>query len=94
MDGVGPEVIPSVEAIRRKFNRRRETTNPLERVIRRLLGIDVKLRQYAEGRRFVHDAVQRLGMAGFNQVWDSPRNLPHLDELGDPDKWVARVEAG
>jgi coenzyme F420 biosynthesis associated uncharacterized protein len=91
MDGVGPEVIPSVEAIRKKFNRRRETTNPLERVVRKLLGIDVKLRQYAEGRRFVHAAVERVGMAGLNRVWESPQALPMLDELGDADRWVARV---
>ncbi len=93
MDGVGPEVIPSVEAIRAKFNRRRETTNPLERVVRRLLGVDVKLRQYAEGRRFVRDAVERVGMSGLNRVWDSPLTLPTTDELGDVEKWVARVEA-
>jgi coenzyme F420 biosynthesis associated uncharacterized protein len=91
MDGVGPEVIPSVEAIRKKFNRRRETTNPLERVVRKLLGIEVKLRQYAEGRRFVHAVVERVGMAGFNRVWESPQALPLLDELGEPDRWVARV---
>jgi coenzyme F420 biosynthesis associated uncharacterized protein len=91
MDGVGPEVVPSVEEIRSRFNRRRETANPFERVLRKLLGIDVKLRQYAEGRQFVHGVVERVGMDGFNKVWDSPVTLPYLSELGDPDAWVARV---
>jgi len=91
MDGVGPEVIPSVEAIRAKFNRRREAGNPLEKVIRKVLGIDVKLRQYAEGRRFVHDVVGRVGMADFNKVFSSPLTLPRLEEFADPDAWVARV---
>ncbi len=91
MDGVGPEVVPSVEEIRARFNRRRETANPMERTIRRLLGIEVKLRQYAEGRRFVHGVVDRVGMAGFNRVWESALTLPYLSELGDPDAWVARV---
>ncbi|HEX5542194.1 MAG TPA: zinc-dependent metalloprotease [Micromonospora sp.] len=91
MDGVGPEVIPSVEAIRAKFNRRREAGNPLERALRRLLGIDVKLRQYAEGRKFVHAVVDRVGMAGFNKVFSSPLTLPRLSELTDPDAWVERV---
>ncbi|GIF11229.1 zinc-dependent metalloprotease [Actinoplanes teichomyceticus] len=91
MDGVGPEVIPSVESIRAKFNRRREGGNPLEKAIRRLLGIEVKMRQYAEGRKFVHGVVERVGMDGFNKVFESPLTLPWLAELGDPDAWVARV---
>jgi coenzyme F420 biosynthesis associated uncharacterized protein len=93
MDGVGPEVIPSVESIRAKFNRRRESGNPLEKAIRRVLGIEVKMRQYAEGRKFVHGVVERVGMDGFNKIFGSPLTLPRLDELGDPDAWVARVHA-
>ena len=91
MDGVGPAVVPTVEEIRSRFNQRRESANPVERVLRKLLGVDVKLRQYAEGRRFVHGVVERVGMPGLNRVWDSPLTLPYLSELGDPDAWVARV---
>ncbi|MEV4755766.1 zinc-dependent metalloprotease [Micromonospora sp. NPDC049559] len=91
MDGVGPEVIPSVDQIRLKFNRRREAGNPVEKAVRRLLGIDVKMRQYAEGRKFVHAVVERVGMDGFNKVFDSPLTLPRLSELTDPDAWVRRV---
>lgn len=91
MDGVGPEVVPSVDDIRARFNQRREGGNPLERIVRKLLGIDVKLRQYAEGRTFVHGVVDRVGMQGLNRIWDSPLTLPRLHELGDPDAWVARV---
>ncbi len=91
MDAVGPLVVPSVEEIRHKFNRRRETANPLERVIRKLLGIDVKLRQYAEGNKFVTAVVDRVGMDGFNRVWESAATLPTLDEITDPAAWIARV---
>jgi coenzyme F420 biosynthesis associated uncharacterized protein len=91
MDGVGPEVIPSVAEIRRKFNKRRQTANPLEKVIRRLLGVDMKLRQYAEGRAFVHGVVERVGMAGFNRIFESAQTLPLPEELADPGAWVARV---
>jgi putative hydrolase len=93
MDGVGPEVVPSVGEIRTKFNRRREAANPVERMVRRLLGIDAKLRQYADGRRFVHEVSSRVGMAGFNQVWESPLTLPLLSELTDAPAWIARVGA-
>ncbi|BCJ59820.1 zinc-dependent metalloprotease [Micromonospora endophytica] len=91
MDGVGPQVIPSVERIRAGFNRRREAGNPVEKAVRRLIGIDVKMRQYAEGRKFVHAVVERVGMAGFNRVFESPLTLPRLAELSEPDAWVARV---
>jgi coenzyme F420 biosynthesis associated uncharacterized protein len=91
MDGVGPDVVPSVKEIRARFNQRREGGNPIERVIRRLLGVDAKLRQYAEGRQFVHDVVSRVGMAGFNRVWESPLTLPLISELGDASAWVSRV---
>jgi coenzyme F420 biosynthesis associated uncharacterized protein len=91
MDGVGPDVIPSVEEIRSRFNQRREGGNPLEKALRKLLGIEVKMRQYAEGRKFVHAVVDRVGMDEFNRVWESPLTLPRLSELTDPDAWVARV---
>ena len=91
MDGVGPEVVRTVDEIRAKFNQRREAGNPFERVIRKLLGIDVKLRQYAEGRKFVHAVVDRVGMDGFNQIWTSSETLPRKAELSDPEAWIARV---
>lgn len=91
MDGVGPDVIPSVTEIRRRFDRRRQAANPLEKVLRRLLGVDLKLRQYAEGSRFVRTVVDQVGIAGFNRVFDSPSSLPRTEELADADAWVARV---
>ncbi|MGZ4591735.1 MAG: zinc-dependent metalloprotease [Actinomycetes bacterium] len=91
MDGVGPSVIPSVGEIRAKFQRRRKEAGRLELVIRRLLGIDAKMRQYRDGERFVRGAVESSGMAGFNRVWESPANLPSKDEIARPDEWVQRV---
>ena len=63
----------------------------VEHVVRRLLGIDAKMRQYRDGERFVRGAVDRVGMDGFNQVWASPANLPTKDEIADPAAWVTRV---
>jgi coenzyme F420 biosynthesis associated uncharacterized protein len=93
MDGVGPDVVPSVNEIRARFNVRRESGNPVEKLIRRLLGVDAKLRQYAEGRTFVHEVVSRVGMAGFNKVFSSPLTLPLLSELTNAPAWIARVGA-
>lgn len=91
MDGVGPAVIPSVAQIRARFQARRKEAKRVELVLRRLLGIDAKLRQYRDGERFVRGAVDRAGMHGFNQVWAGPENLPTMAEIADPASWVARV---
>ncbi len=91
MDGVGPDVVPSVSTIRAKFQARRRDASRVDHVIRRLLGIDAKLRQYRDGERFVRGAVDLAGMDGFNQVWAGPASLPTKDEVADPAAWVARV---
>ncbi|HEX6685361.1 MAG TPA: zinc-dependent metalloprotease [Candidatus Limnocylindrales bacterium] len=91
MDGVGPEVIPTVAQIRAGFDRRRNTASPLEQYLRRLFGMDVKLKQYAQGRKFVSHIIDRVGMERFNQVFTSAETLPRIGELSDPDAWIARV---
>ncbi|MGW4381883.1 zinc-dependent metalloprotease [Kitasatospora sp. NPDC004531] len=92
MDGVGPAVVPSVAEIREKFQRRRDRgSGRLDLVLRRLLGMDAKLRQYQDGAVFVRGVVERAGMDGFNRVWTSPNTLPTKDEIHDPASWVARV---
>ncbi len=91
MDGVGPQVIPTVATIRQRFTKRRKGTGSLDVLLRRLLGLDVKMRQYAEGSRFVTAVVQQVGMDGFNRVWESPASLPTMAEIAAPATWVARV---
>ncbi|MHB1594024.1 MAG: zinc-dependent metalloprotease [Streptosporangiaceae bacterium] len=92
MDAVGPAVVPSVEQIRSAFNARRTTATRGEQAIRRILGIDLKLRQYEQGSAFVRAVVDEAGMAGFNQVWASPETLPTRDEFDSPLRWLARVD--
>jgi len=91
MDGVGPEIIPSVADIRRKFTQRRKGVGALDRLLRRLLGLDQKMAQYRDGAVFVRAAVDKVGMEGFNAVWAEPDNLPTKKEILDPSLWIARV---
>jgi coenzyme F420 biosynthesis associated uncharacterized protein len=91
MDGVGPEVIPSVAVIRRKFTQRRKGVGGLDKLLRRLLGLDQKMAQYRDGAVFVRDCVDRVGMDGFNAVFAEPANLPSKAEIHDPAAWVRRV---
>lgn len=91
MDAVGPEVVPSVETIRARFQKRREGGNPLDRIMRQLLGMDMKMKQYEEGATFVRQVVAQVGMAEFNKVWTSPETLPTIEEIRNPSTWIERV---
>jgi coenzyme F420 biosynthesis associated uncharacterized protein len=92
MDGVGPAVVPTVATIRARFDqRRKDGSGFVDRILRRLLGLDLKALQYAEGKVFVDTAVGEVGMAGFNRVWESPATLPTRQEIREPLAWVHRI---
>lgn len=92
MDGVGPTVVPTVVDIRARFQERRaQRGGPIDRLLRKVLGMDLKALQYAEGKDFVDHCVDAVGMARFNRVWESPETLPTREEIRDPAVWVTRV---
>jgi coenzyme F420 biosynthesis associated uncharacterized protein len=91
MDDVGPSVIPTVATIRAKFQERRKGSGSVDRILRRLLGMDAKMAQYRDGAKFVRSVTDRVGRDGFNRVWESPEMLPKATEIPDPDAWVRRV---
>ncbi|MCS0600993.1 zinc-dependent metalloprotease [Streptomyces sp. LP11] len=92
MDGVGPSVVPTVAEIREKFQQRRaKGASRLDQALRKLLGLDAKLRQYRDGERFVRAVVDEVGVDGFNRVWTSPNTLPTKAEIAKPGEWIARV---
>jgi coenzyme F420 biosynthesis associated uncharacterized protein len=91
MDEVGPRVVPSVETIRARFTKRRSGRGAVDQLLRRLLGLEAKMRQYADGARFVRQVMAAVGTEGFNRVWGQPETLPLPAEIADPDAWVRRV---
>ena len=91
MDGVGPEVVPSVVTMRERLGKRRKGRGPLDRTARRLLGLEAKMRQYRDGAAFVRAVVAREGQQGFAAVWRSPDHLPTATEILDPGAWCRRV---
>jgi coenzyme F420 biosynthesis associated uncharacterized protein len=91
MDAVGPMVVPTVATIRARFTARRRGGGMLDRILRTLLGVDAKVKQYAVGAAFTRHVVDAVGMNGFNVIWTSPETLPLRAELGDPAAWVRRV---
>ena len=90
MGTVGAERVPGADRMRRGLHDRRKSSG-IERSFQRLIGFESKVRQYDVGERFVAAVVAQAGMAGFNRVWDEPANLPSLEEVMAPDRWLARV---
>lgn len=91
MDAVDASIVPTVKTIRRRFNERGKNRGPVENFIRRLMGLDAKMRQYSDGAKFVRAVVDAAGMDGFNRVWERPENLPTEKEIHAPQEWVARM---
>jgi coenzyme F420 biosynthesis associated uncharacterized protein len=92
MDAIAAEFIPDHEQLRAAMDKRRRSRSAPERIIERLLGFDVKLRQYEQGKRFADAVVAQAGMEGLNRVWSSPDALPSADELQHPRRWLRRTE--
>jgi coenzyme F420 biosynthesis associated uncharacterized protein len=94
MNAVPREIIPSQDVIEQRFAvRRRRGGNVLDRVLRRLLGLDAKTKQYVDGSAFVRTVIERIGVDGFNAIWTSSQTLPTKAEIAEPLSWIKRVHA-
>jgi coenzyme F420 biosynthesis associated uncharacterized protein len=91
MDAVGESVLPSYAGLRDAMERRRRSRSAPERVLQRLLGFEMKMRQYEQGKQFCDAVVERHGIATLNRVWEAPESLPTVAELRRPDAWVERI---
>lgn len=94
MDAVGAEVLPSLPRLRAAMNRRRAGRGLPWRVLERLLGLELKLRQYEMGRRFCDEVVADGGPELLALAWSGPQALPTPDELERPARWIARMRSG
>ncbi|MFL5884271.1 MAG: zinc-dependent metalloprotease [Thermoleophilaceae bacterium] len=92
MDAVGEQVLPAYAGLREAMERRRRSRSAPERILQRLLGLDMKMRQYELGKSFCDGVVERRGIETLNRVWSEPAALPSMAELNDPAAWIDRVE--
>jgi coenzyme F420 biosynthesis associated uncharacterized protein len=91
MDAVGAEVLPSLPRLRAAMTRRREHRGLPWRVLERLLGLELKMRQYEQGRRFCDAVVLAEGPAALARAWRSAADLPSAAELQTPERWLERT---
>jgi len=93
MDALAPELIPQHEGLRVAMDARRNSRSAPERVLMRLLGMEMKMRQYKLGKAFCDAVVAEGGMPLLNRVWERPESLPTLAEIEHPQDWIARQSA-
>ena len=98
LDDVRPNRMPSVHRLRAVLSRSRAVDGGIgpgpglgALLLHRLMGLEAKEAQYADGAAFVRSVVTRIGHEGLNAVWADPELLPTPAELARPDVWVRRI---
>jgi coenzyme F420 biosynthesis associated uncharacterized protein len=94
MDAVAPDLLPSLPKLREAIDRRRRSQTGLSRLVARLLGLEMKLKQYERGKIFCDAVVREGGPEALRHVFSSPEALPTLAEIEDPPAWLRRTGLG
>ncbi len=94
MDRVAPDLLPSLPQLRAALDRRRRSQSGLSRLVGKLLGLELKLRQYEQGKYFCDAVVDAAGTEALRHVFSEPQALPTMAELGEPNAWLRRVGLG
>ena len=91
MDAVGADVLDDLPGLRSALGKRRHDRSGLLKLLDKLLGMDLKLRQYEQGKAFCDGVVARAGIEGLNRVWIGPEAMPTVAELERPRGLAARA---
>ncbi len=91
MDAVAPDLLPSLPKLRSALDQRRRSQSGLSRILARLLGLELKMRQYEQGKYFCDAVVRDGGPDALRHLFSAPEALPSLDELRNPRAWLLRI---
>ncbi len=91
MDAVVADLDEPFVELRERFDRGRQERGLIEALLSRLFGLELKMRQYRQGKVFCDQVAERGGIEALNRVWAEPANLPRPSELEQPGRWLARV---
>jgi coenzyme F420 biosynthesis associated uncharacterized protein len=91
MDRAGEKLVPSAERFGRVLRQRRESARGVARVFQRFVGLDAKIKQYAQGERFIEVIEDAGGTELLERAWEDPQNLPSIAEIREPELWISRL---
>jgi coenzyme F420 biosynthesis associated uncharacterized protein len=92
MDRLGRQHVTGQERMSAALRARRQSGGVAAQV-RKLVGIEMKMRQYETGERFITRIEERAGLSALDTAWRGPELLPTLAELEYPERWLERVGA-
>ncbi|MGD9797373.1 MAG: zinc-dependent metalloprotease [Acidimicrobiia bacterium] len=91
MDRAGADRIPSAPRFSRVLRARRAARPGPASLVRKLVGLEAKLRQYELGEAFIAE-VERAGGPGVVALaWERAENLPTMSEIRSPSSWLERL---
>ena len=91
MSGSAAAAIPGAKHFAEVLAARRASASGLAKLAQQALGLEAKMRQYAEGEQFVESVLASGGDPLLARVWESAEMLPNMDEIRDPALWIERV---
>jgi coenzyme F420 biosynthesis associated uncharacterized protein len=91
MQRVGRRHLKDVDRLEAAMHRRRRERSLFERLILAITGLEMKMRQYELGEKFATAVADSAGLIALNRVWESAELMPSMDELRNPERWIART---
>jgi coenzyme F420 biosynthesis associated uncharacterized protein len=93
MNAVGRDLLPSYDQISRRFAVRQQQRTMAEQLFAQITGLNVKMEQYRLGEAFINRIVAERDHATARRVWIGPDYLPTMEEIRQPETWLARTDA-
>jgi len=92
MDRAGADFVPSADRFARVLRNRRNSATGMAKLFQRLIGIDAKIQQYAQGEAFIEAVEAAGGTELLDRAWEGPEALPSIIEIRDPGQWIQRMQ--
>jgi coenzyme F420 biosynthesis associated uncharacterized protein len=89
MDRIGSRLLVTQDRMSRVLKARR--ADPRTKAFLRVTGLEMKMKQYELGERFIEEVERHAGFEALDRAWSGPEHLPTLDEIRHPQRWLARV---
>ena len=89
MDRIGARELVTQERMSSVLKARRQ--DPRAAMFMRLVGLEMKLRQYELGAAFINGVERHAGWHTLGRAWEGPHNLPNMEEIENPVLWLERV---